>query len=84
MIECVIIAEREVLGSPESKHLSGGYAKMKLFPVNKDNKTIDIDLLQGTPRALLSSQYKDEWKGARCQIKFMKYSKLDALIPLVP
>ena len=28
IIECVVIAEREVLGSPESRHLSGGYAKM--------------------------------------------------------
>jgi hypothetical protein len=27
---------------------------------------------------------KDEWKGARCQIKIEKYMKFEALTPLVP
>lgn len=42
IVECVIIAEREERGTPEVKHFSGGYAKMKLFPAPKDTGYLDL------------------------------------------
>lgn len=83
VIECVIIAERkDAMGGIEKKYLSGGYAKHKIFPLEKSS--ITIDLLLGTPRALLSKGHvTDKWDGAQLDLKITKYKEFDALKQLV-
>tara|TARA_B110000285_G_C14612243_1_gene375450 strand:+ start:254 stop:526 length:273 start_codon:yes stop_codon:yes gene_type:complete len=63
--------------------LSGGYAKHKLFPL--DSGTFTIDLLRGTPRALLTKSYvSDTWEGAQLDLKIVKWKDFDVLKDLIP